>query len=196
MSKNEINLLRKEQHWIKRYIELNRFIKACTSKSSKHLDFGCGYGSFAYLLACEHPKMQVVGIDTDKAKILAGKKRYKISNLKLVCPSRIRGKFDSISCLFVLHEISNLHLKHFYNHLTQKGKIFVLDFRRVSKEKFRKLFYEPKAKLFKLKSFEEEYRCHTKWNVRQFEKMFEEAGFKTLAVKPVGELHCLYLGKK
>jgi ubiquinone/menaquinone biosynthesis C-methylase UbiE len=207
MDKTEADLLRKERQWFGIYNKLHNFIKTHISCSKKHLDFGCGYGNFAYFLACEYPKMQVVGIDMNRKKILAGMKRYNAPNLKIKASSKVNGKFDSISCFFVLHEIvGNLeeYVNCFYNHLNSNGKIFVLDYRRVSREKFKKLYYQPrlqklkksKFKLYKLESFEEEYKHHSKWNMKQFEEIFKKNGFKTLTIRPVTGLHCLYVGIK
>jgi ubiquinone/menaquinone biosynthesis C-methylase UbiE len=198
-------MLRKERRNIKGHIKSVKIYDKYISNSKKHLDFGCGFGCVAYLLACEHPKMKVVGIDIKKPDIMAGRKRYNAPNLKLLVSSKINGKFDSISSFDVLHHLKDVkyYIDQFCSRLNPHGKVIILEHRKVSRKKFMELYYKPrtielsksKVKTFHLDSFEEEYQQHGKWNVKQFVSMMEKAGFKSLEVKPF-EINLMYIGEK
>jgi ubiquinone/menaquinone biosynthesis C-methylase UbiE len=205
MKKIEAQLLRKEWRNFKSYFRLKNIFIQYILESKKHLDFGCGFGCLPYLLAQELSKTKVVGIDVNKDKISVGTKRYKAKNLKLLVSGHITGKFDSISCFHVLHHLNNVkkYLNGFYSHLNPGGIIIIYDHRKVTRKRFRKFYYEPrlkelqhtKIKLFPLKGFEEEYKIHSKWNIKEFISMIEKVGFKTMKMKRE-KLNLLYIGKK
>jgi ubiquinone/menaquinone biosynthesis C-methylase UbiE len=192
-----VDILIRERRWKERYFKLKfrEMIKPYLIDSKKHLDFGCGFGYFAYLLSRDYPRMKIVGIDTNKQAIKEGRKRYKRKNLRLIATSEIRGKYTSISCCLVLHELPNLkkYVKEFYKHLEKNGNILVYDFRKASREKFADLY---KKRKYKEESFEEFYKKHCKWSPRQLADMFKKVGFKTLKTKSIGDYWCLYVGKK
>ena len=202
-------ILRRERKDIKKFCGLKKIFNRYISESKKHLDFGCGFGCKTYLIACEYPKIKIIGMDKDRNIIRLAKKRYKTDNLKFMVSGCVKGKFDSISCFNVLHHIKDVkeYVKGFYSHLNAKGIVIVSDFRRVPKKKFRKLYYNKRlreyrkikskvlSKIFKPKSFEEDYKQHCRWNIKQFVSMFEEAGFKTLDII-YDELNLFYLGIK
>lgn len=158
-----------------------------------------------YLLSKDFPQLIVVGVDKDKNAINEGKKRYKADNFNLSASKNIKGNFDSISCFNVLHHIENVeeYLNKLYSILNPKGRIIIIDFRKVSKEKFKKEYYNlriaelknSKNKTFNLESFEEEYRRHNRWNMKEFVSMLENTGFKTLEVK-LESLQLVYAGEK
>jgi len=200
------SMLRKERHNIKSHARFQKILSKYISKSKRHLDFGCGFGCTTYLLACEYPEMKVTGMDIRREDINAGRKRYIAPNLKLMVSNKINGKFDTISCFGVLHEIVgdlNYYLKEFHSHLNPHGKVLIFDFRKVSRKKLMKFYYKPrleelskeKIKSFNLKSFDEEYEHHCKWTVKQFVSMFEKVGFKTLEIK-LDEIALEYIGEK
>lgn len=200
------SMLRKERHNIRNHIKFQKILNKYIPKSKRHLDFGCGFGFVPYMLACEYPEMKVIGIDIKKECIMAGRKRYSAPNLRLMNSNKINGKFDTISTFGVLHEISgnlNDYLKGFYSHLNPHGKVLIFDFRKVSRKKLMKFYYKPrleelskeKIKSFNLKNFDEEYKHHCKWTVKQFVSMFENVGFKTLEIK-LDEIGLEYVGEK
>jgi len=204
MKKIMAKLLRKERQKIKDYYELKKNFENYLESSKRHLDFGCGFGTLPYLIACEHPEMKVKGIDTKKDEITTGKKRYIAPNLMLNISNKVNGKFDTISTFFVLHEIIgdlDKHLKVFYSHLNKHGKIIIEDARKVSKKRFMKFYYKPRLaesrlnKAYILKSFEEEYKHNCKFNSKQIISTLEKAGFKTLRIK-FFETSLLYIGEK
>jgi ubiquinone/menaquinone biosynthesis C-methylase UbiE len=199
-------MLHKERFYLtnlKNHFRLQKIYDKYISKSKKHLDFGCEFGFFTYILACSYQNTDVTGTDMEKEAIAKGKERYVAPNLTLMVSSKINGKFDTISCFNTLHEIAgdrNIYLKEFYSHLNSNGKIIIYDFRKVSKKKFMK-YYKKKLKNFsktkhKIKrSFEEDYEHSCKWSVKQFVSMFEKMGFKTLEIKPF-ETSLIYVGEK
>lgn len=200
------SMLRKERHNIKNHVRFQKILSKYISKSKNHLDFGCGFGCTPYLLACEHPGMEVIGIDIKKENVNTGRKRYIAPNLKLMVSNKIKGKFDTISSFGVIHEIVgdlNYYLKEFHSHLNPKGKVLIFDFRKVSRKKLMKFYYKPrleelskeKIKSFNLESFDDEYKHHCKWTVKQFVSMFEKAGFRTIRVK-LDEIGLEYVGEK
>ena len=197
-------MLSEERHKIKNHIKYQKIYDRYLSKSKKHLDFGCGFGFFPYMLACEYPTMKVIGIERRREEIANGKKRYNARNLTLIVSNKIIGKFDTISCFNVLHEIVgdlNTYLKGFCSHLNPHGKIIIYDFRKVSKKKFKKFQLNPlvqelrKNKIFKKKDLDEEYKEHNKWNIKQFVSMLEKAGFKKREIK-TEEVHLFYVGER
>jgi ubiquinone/menaquinone biosynthesis C-methylase UbiE len=191
------DILTREKKWEERYFNLKfrEMIKPYLRGSKKHLDFGCGFGCFAYLLSKDYPRMKVIGTDIDKEAIREGRKRYKRKNLKLVATDKIIGKYTSISCCFTLHELTNpkKYIKEFYRHLENDGIILVYDLRKVSKKKFIKWYSERK---YIQESFEETYRKHCKWTPKELAKIFEKSGFKTLEVRSISDYWCFYVGKK
>jgi ubiquinone/menaquinone biosynthesis C-methylase UbiE len=74
-------IIEREKKWKERYKELDKEIKPFLSESKKHLDFGCGFGCFAYLLSKDYPRMKTVGIDIDKRAIKEGRKSIKEKTL-------------------------------------------------------------------------------------------------------------------
>jgi len=190
-------ILIKEKKWEDRYFKLKfrELIKPYLKGSRKHLDFGCGFGCFAYLLSKDYPKMRVVGVDIDKEAVREGRKRYKRKNLKLIATNKIIGKYTSISCCFTLHELTNpkRYIKEFYRHLENNGVILVYDFRKVSKREFIKWYSNHE---YIEESFEKTYRKHCKWTPKSLARMFEKVGFKTLRARPISDYWCFYAGKK
>ena len=185
-----------EKRWAKRFqvVEDILDLSANIQDSKKHLDSGCGFGTFAKILAEKYPSMQVYGIDIDEKKIQMGRSRYSLPNLHLIHSERIVGKYDSITSLLALHETANVKqtLNALYEHLEKHGRMMIYEFRRTSKAKYREWFMKGRPG----RSFEEEYRKHNRWSVKEFEQMCEEAGLKTLALGPVGDRNLLYIGKK
>ena len=168
--------------------------KENVSNSKKHLDFGCEFGTFPKILAEKYPDVKVYGIDLDKEKIEIGKRRYRLPNLFVLYSTKIIGLYDSITALFTLHEISdtNKALDDLYRHLNNDGRIMIYDFRKTSKAKYKE-WYE-KGSMSRV--FEEEYRKHNRWAVKEFEQMCEKSGFKTIKTEPIGDFWLIYIGKK
>jgi len=158
------------------------------------LDFGCGFGTFAEMLAERYPNVQVYGIDLDREKIDVGRQRYKPPNLYLLHSNRIIGKYDSMTAFFSFHEIADIKkaLNNLYEHLSDNGKILTYDFRKTTKAKYRE-WYE-KGNLNR--DFEEEYLKHNRWTLEEFEQMCEESGFETIKTEPAGDYWLLFIGIK
>lgn len=158
------------------------------------MDFGCGLGIFTKILAEKFPKISFAGIDIDKARIKTAKQRYKKKNLKFKCSKKITGKYDSASSIFVLHEIKNANksLREIYKSLNKNGKLLIYDFKTASKKDFRILY---KKGTFD-GSFEEEFKEHNRWTLKEFEEMCKKAGFKTIEIFPVDKHWLAYVGEK
>jgi len=171
---------------IKDVLELDKYV------GRRHLDFGCGYGYFAKLLS-EKYNRKVLGFDIDRDKIEMGKERYGV-NENYTLSSHLDSKYDSVTAIRVLHEVPDIDktLKLIYEHLNKGGRILIYDFRKISKEEFRKIHESWPHK----RSFEEEYEEHNKWSLDEFKKMMEKVGFKTIKAKEVGKCELVYIGEK
>lgn len=161
---------------------------------AKTLDFGCGFGAFAKILAEKYPYVQVYGVDPDREKIAVGKRRYKLSNLHLLHSNKIVGKYDSCTAFLTLHEIALAKeaLTNLYEHLNDGGRIMIDDFRKRSKARYREWYEKGK----KEHSFEEEYEKHNRWTVKDFVRMCDKAGFKTIKAEQRGDFWLFYIGRK
>jgi ubiquinone/menaquinone biosynthesis C-methylase UbiE len=160
----------------------------------KHLDFGCGFGAFAKILAEKRPYVQVYGIDSDSEKIEVGKRRYKLPNLHLLHSDKVVGEYSSCTAFLTLHEIADAKkaLNDLHEHMKSDGRIMVYDFRRRSRAKYREWYEKGKRE----HSFEEEYQRHNCWAVKQFEHMCRDAGFETIRAEQSGDFWLLYIGRK
>ena len=198
MDKPELILSWKNKKWKKRYNREDfggRFRKYI---GKIHLDFGCGLGTFAYLVAKNNPDKTVCGFDINKDKIKIGKKHYKLKNLYLKATDKITGKSDSISLFFVVHHLKDIekYLREFYKHLNPGGKIMIYDFRKVSKPKFIKWYKKKKEIGEYTGSFEKSYREHNKYTPEEFISIAEKIGFETTNCEKAGNYWFVYIGKK
>jgi ubiquinone/menaquinone biosynthesis C-methylase UbiE len=164
------------------------------SNGKKHLDFGCGFGAFAKILAEKYPHLQVYGMDSDRERIEMGKRRYRLPNLHLLHTREIVGRYSSCTAFFVLHEIADARktLIDLYEHLNDDGRIMVDDFRKTGRAKYREWYEKGK----RARSFEEEYRKHNRWTVKQFERICENAGFKTTKIQQRGDYWLTFIGRR
>lgn len=164
------------------------------STGKRHLDFGCGFGAFAKILAERYSHVQVHGIDTDEEKITAGKKRYRLPNLHLLHSKGIIGNYDSVTAFFTLHEISNTEeiLCNLCRHLNRDRRIMIYDFRRVTRAKYREWYQRGRPG----QNFEQAYLRHNRWTVEEFRQKCLDAGLKTLRSEPMGDFWFLYVGEK
>jgi ubiquinone/menaquinone biosynthesis C-methylase UbiE len=185
-----------ENNWKTRF-ELfeDRFnFKENILNSGTHLDFGCGSGAFAKILAEKYPCLQVYGIDMDREKIQIGSRRYKLPNLHLIHSNEVLGKYSSCTAFFTLHEIVDSvgALQNLYEHMNNDGRIMIDDFRKTSKAKYRRWYEKGKRE----RCFDEEYQKHNRWTVEEFKRMCESAGFETTKVGRHGNYWLFYIGKK
>jgi 2-polyprenyl-3-methyl-5-hydroxy-6-metoxy-1,4-benzoquinol methylase len=188
------HIIEKEKNWKKNFpvvyksINFSKYLK----NSQKHLDFGCGFGIFTYLLAKKHPKTLFYGTDIDKEMIKVAKKKYHLKNL-LFDPNLASG-FDSISCIYVLHHVTNQKstLKKLIRKLNNKGLIFILEFKKTPINGFSMIYDKNNPTM----SFEEYYRIHNKWTKEQFEQICKDTGLKTLLLKDYGDFWFIYIGEK
>jgi len=158
------------------------------STGKRHLDFGCGFGTFAKILAERYPHVRIHGIDIDEREIAVGKERYRLPNLHLSHSKKIVGRYDSVTALLALHEISDIE-----EVLCDLGRrIMVYDFRRVTRAKYREWYQKGKAR----HDFEQAYLEHNRWTVGEFQQKCRDAGLKTVRSEPVGDFWLLYIGEK
>ncbi|MFH1752461.1 MAG: class I SAM-dependent methyltransferase [archaeon] len=91
-------IIRKENYWKRMFYNRHYYktIKEFVSNSKNHLDYGCGFGMLAFLLAKTQKNTKVKGFDKDLKAINLGKKTYSQKNLELsnVLPKK---EFDSLS---------------------------------------------------------------------------------------------------
>lgn len=162
----------------------------------KILDFGCGYGFFTKLLARRYPNKKIVGLEISKNKIKFAKKVNNSKNITYKLSKGIIGKYDVIIATFTIHEIKGAQTKlnHLEKSLNKNGVLLIYDFRKVSKNKFRKLYN--KDMVHQGADFEEEYEEHNKWTLKEFKEMCEKAEFKTIKIKPSKQFYLVYIGIK
>jgi len=163
-------------------------------KGNKVLDFACGQGVFTNILAKKFSKVNFIGYDIAKKEIEKGKRWYKLKNLQLT--ERFPKNYDAVISTFGLHEVKNLkkEIKTIYQNLRKDGKIFIYDFRKNTKAKFKKI-YENNPNPRK-GSFEEEYREHNRWSLGQFSNIMNKFGFKKLKIVAHRDNFLIYLGEK
>ena len=198
MAKDDVSkMLRKEKRWNKGFPKHKIYLQKFIRKSKNHLDFGCGFGYFAYLLAKNFPQIQVTGIDVSNNAIRLGKKKYKRKNLQLKREHTIKNCYDSITAIDVVHHLTNpsRYLRHFYEHLNDKGYVLIHDFRKVSRLKFRPCYEAKKAEGRYESSFEVMYKRHCRWTPKQFSAMAKKAGFKQKYLK-TRNYNFIYVGQK
>ena len=197
-NKNNNELLYRERKWKRNFPKLARVFnfKKNLKKSRKHLDFGCGFGNFAAILARKYLKIKVYGIDMDKERINAGGKRYRLKNLSFKSGRKTQGKYDTITAIHVIHEMRNPEgkIKEFSRHLNKKGKLFVLEFKKSTRKLFKKHF--DKDPYWRGQNFEGEYKEHNRWNLKEFENLCRKAGFKNLKLKKFNDIRLIYIGEK
>jgi cyclopropane fatty-acyl-phospholipid synthase-like methyltransferase len=199
MNDIRIFLSRKEKKWNNRYFNKGFKKRLVEILGNKHLDFGCGFGYLAFLLAKDFPKSKVYGIDIKKEQIKLGQQKYKLRNLHLKCTGKIAGEFDSISAFFVMHHLEERteHYMHeFYKHLSPKGKILIFDFRKVSKVKYKRWHDKKTAMGEYNEGFEESYSMHNKWTLQKFCSLMEKHGFRALNAEEAGDYWFFYSGEK
>jgi len=186
-----------EEAWRKRFLEFDKLFNFKKNLYKSHLDLGCGFGAFLKILADKYPNVKFYGLDVDKDEIVLGKKLYNNKNLVLDRLKTLSGgeKYDTISVFFVLHEVegkANKMIRQIRESLNVDGRIFIYDFRRVSKEEFRKKYDEDE--IHQQNNFEDEYEEHNKWDLREFEHMMRKSGFRTIMIAPVGDYFLAYIG--
>ena len=155
------------------------------SKPLSILDYGAGTGGFASLLAEYNPKIKVTAMDSNPEVIELGKEHYKhIPNLEFIVDEKIpQKKYDLIFKNLVLHELSGKgnkkiiksSLKKAYKSLKEEGLISILDNVKVSKEEFKPIYESNKSP--KKGTFEEEYKEHNKYTLKDWVEMLEKSGF-------------------
>ena len=158
------------------------------------LDFGCGQGVFTNILAKKFAKCYFIGFDIADKELEKAKNWYHRKNLKFV--EKLPLKYDAIISTFSFHETKNLskELKIIYSKLRNNGKIFIYDFRKNTKAKFKKVYQNnPNPKKG---SFEEEYKEHNRWNLKKFENMMTKVGFNKILIKPHKDNFLFYIGEK
>jgi len=66
------------------FMNYSSFFKKNIKKDQIVVDIGCGYGAVANSIVESLQTVKIIGIDTDKEKILQAKKNYKNKNLKFI----------------------------------------------------------------------------------------------------------------
>lgn len=187
-----------EKYWNDNYNHLCKKLnlKKNLTFPGKHLDFGCGIGYFTYLLAFHNPLLQIEGIDIDNKSINIANSRYTLPNLKYHNKNSPKGIYNSISAILSLHETNDARktLSLLHDCLNVNGKLLIYDFRKTSRDNFKKL-YEKNPDPDKL-PFEYEYLEHNKWSIEEFENMLNISGFTTISLECSNNHHLAYIGRK
>lgn len=168
------------------------------------LDYGTGTGGFASLLAEKYPHLKILAVDSNSDVIKLARRHYlHIPNLKFIVSDRLPdGKFDIIFYNLILHELDGKgdkntiksFLEKSYNKLKEDGIISILDNRKISRTNFRKLF--DKNRNPKKRSFQEEYKEHNQYTMKDWKGMLEEVGFETEYHKELQPNLFKYIGIK
>ena len=110
------------------HIKFN-FLKYKIKKNYKHLDIGCGSGTFINLLKNKY----CIGIDISKKQIdfankIYGSKKKKFVHYKKKIPFK-QNSFESISLIELIEHLNNKEIKTLMNEahraLKKNGKIFI-----------------------------------------------------------------------
>ena len=188
------NIEDKEENWINKFplIYENMQFSKYFKNSKNHFDFGCGFGIFTYLLAKKNPKTMFYGIDIEEKLVYYAKQNYQLKNLSFNPTPEI--KYDSMSFIYVLHHIeyTQVELKKILTSLNNKGKVFILEFKKTPEAKFWKLY----TSSVHSQEFELYYTIHNRWSKREFEQMCKDVGLKTLLLKDYGDYWFVYVGEK
>jgi ubiquinone/menaquinone biosynthesis C-methylase UbiE len=188
------NIDEKEENWMKKFQPIydNMQISGYIKNSKNHLDFGCGFGTFTYLLAKKHPETMFYGTDIDEKLTDYARQKYVLKNLSYNPGPKIR--YDSMSFIYVLHHIeyTQVDLKNILTSLNKNGKVFILEFKKTPKDKFWKLYNSTHH----TQAFEEYYDIHNRWSKKEFEQMCKDVGLKTLLLKDNGDYWFIYVGEK
>lgn len=195
MKKGNKEIEFREKRWMREFPKVEKALnlEKNLSRSETHLDFGCGRGIFANILARKFPRINFVGIDIDEEKISIANKRYKRENIVFKCSKKIKEKYDSITAIFVLHEIDKVKkiLEKLRGSLNNNGKLLIYDFKKSGKENFREFYKNGTMD----GTFEEEYKQHNRWTLDEFENICNQTGFKTLNIGPVNKYWLAYVGE-
>lgn len=104
-----ISLMDKIHIWIRYILCPFNYLETYLPQEGRVLDFGCGHGIFANLMALKSEKRDVVGIDPSITKIEAAQKsidrRQNIKFIKTEFEQLDEGKFTAITMIDVLYLI-------------------------------------------------------------------------------------------
>ena len=155
------------------------------SKPLLVLDYGSGTGGFSSLLAEFNPNIKITAVDSNPKAINLAKKHYDhLPNLEFIVSNEIPNRnYDIIFGNLVLHELNNRgdkktiksFLERSYENLKEKGLISILDTHKISKKDFQKIRLENNNPY--KGNLEHEYKEHNKYEIKDWIKMFKDAGF-------------------
>ncbi len=156
--------------------DMRKFIRSSLFNLNSRvvLDAGCGNGLVTRLIKKQHPKIKLIGIDSDANDIKIAKRKersenkginYFIGSLdKLPFPD---SSFDLVVATLVFHHMEpvtrKLTLKEFYRVLNSHGEIIILE---------------------------------GKGLVRNLVDMMENSGFRDIGKRKEGKIRNVYYGKK
>jgi SAM-dependent methyltransferase len=187
--------IKKQKKWKNRYFGKYNFKKKLSPYiKDSILDYGCGFGNLANIIAKDYPKKVVTGIDIDKEKIKYAKRSFIQKNLTLSYNLTLKKDFDTIILFNVLHEIGEKTLSYLIDHLN--FYILIYDFRKVSKEDFMPWFNKKKIIHEYKRSFQEEYNIHNRWDITSFKDYISSLSIKPLLIEKAGDYWFWFAGKK
>ena len=119
-------------------------VEALIPNALKILDFGCGYGMLANLIAIKKPSRSVVGIDLNCRRIRTAKHSIKNrTNIEFLCAAiedLEAAQYDAVVMTDVLHHIDDISVKRLLRIVTSllrdNGVLVILDVDRTPFWKF------------------------------------------------------------
>ena len=193
------NALKKQRQWkqVCRTPVFRKALNLCLQDSKRHLDFGSGFGSLAWLVAQKYKKTEVIGIDKDRRLVKFASKRYHLPNLKFAIADKPSGKYGSIDVCLVLHDLEGIErgcarkmLSLLNKCLNKEGRILVYEYKRVSRKDWMK--YRKRV----CGNFDLDYKFHNKRTAKDYARMCARAGFKTKFIGNVDKYRFVLVGEK
>jgi alkylated DNA repair protein alkB family protein 8 len=196
------------------------FVKDFVKKGDKVLDFGCGNGRLLELLADK--EFEYFGVDVSEKLIEIAKNKYQKENTAFQKISSVEKKipfenefFDAIYSIAVFHHIPSKNyreelVKELYKKTKIGGIIIVTVWNIWQKKYIKNIFNNWKSKLSGKSdldwndceiSFTDNegvkiQRFHHAFTKNEFEKLFNQVGFKTEKCEVVNGRNILFIGKK
>ncbi len=170
---------------------------------SRHLEFGCGKGNWAYQLGLLNKDKKIIGYDICENYIYTARHLRSRENVVFTHSMDVLAKsmspFHSASLMFVYHEAENGVIESIHDLLLPEGILVVMDYniKGISREKFADVFTtDSEKKELKRYGAEQAFNIHTAKNLEDCMQEGELAGFKTIEHEILWNKYFKWVGQK